>query len=153
MSSTTAPVPRGQEGRTRPATVWTGSQRVTLRPPQNTPEPAGLRQGLAPPHHAGASPQRTSGPCCKLGGPAPYSQRMTSLRCLPRGSLWRKTTPLSVLTEATEGSQPLPSLVPSPTPAFILRTWGSATQCQLSTSHLRGSFYQTEAVVLNLSRM
>lgn len=58
-----------------------------------------------------------------------------------------------MLTEATEGKSALPSLVPSPTPAFILCTWGSATQCQLSTSYLRGSFYQTEAVVLNLSRV
>lgn len=153
VSSTTPPVPRGQEGRTRPATVWTGSQRVTLRPPQSTPEPRGAPSGPRSPHHASASPQRTSGLCCKLGGPALYSQRTTSLRCPPHGSLWRKATPLSVLTGATEGSRPLPSPVPSPSPAFIPRSRGSATQCQLSTSHLRGSFYQTEAVVLNLSRV
>ena len=33
-------------------------------------------------------------------GPPPYSQRMTSLRCLLRGFLWKRITPASVPKEA-----------------------------------------------------
>ena len=46
-----------------------------------------------------------------------------------------------------KGSQPLPSLLPSPTPAFILYTWGSALD------FLPEGLILPEAVVLNLSRV